>query len=107
MDKLILHWERDEEYSVISFYHLLRVKRVGLKEGPYAMHNASLWRKIWKASILPQNRSFVWFFGKNILPTKANMWKKGLKINSFYPFCFEHTETIQHVFLDCHFAKLV
>lgn len=52
-------------------------------------------------------RNFLWRLGKNILSTWSNLEKKGMKPDPSYPLCHENPETIQHIFLDCPYTKMV
>jgi hypothetical protein len=52
-------------------------------------------------------KNFIWRLSQNILPTRGNLFKKGIKIEPLCPMCNSATETAHHLFMECNFAKLV
>jgi hypothetical protein len=63
-------------------------------------------RKIWKWKIALKIKIFLWFLQKGIVLTKDNLAKKNWKGNQKCVGC-NLNETIQHLFIDCPFAKMI
>jgi hypothetical protein len=62
--------------------------------------------KMWKVRILLKIEIFMWYVYKGIILTKDNLAKHnwdGSKQCSFY----SKDESIQHLFLDCYYARFV
>ncbi|XP_058756012.1 uncharacterized protein LOC131629231 [Vicia villosa] len=106
-DKRIWHFEKDGKYSVKSVHHYLKDLRRKEAPGPSSSNNGGVWKKLWKVPIDSKIRNCVWRAGKNILPTRSNLLKKGITLDPTCPFCCSALETPQHIFLDCEFAKRV
>ncbi|XP_058774462.1 uncharacterized protein LOC131648749 [Vicia villosa] len=73
--------------------------------GPSSKGNQNLWKQIWKVKVNPTIRNFLWRLTKDILPTKANLMRKGTPSNGLYPLCNSGTEDTLHPFLRCDFVK--
>jgi hypothetical protein len=106
-DTLVWQGEKDGRYSVRSAYHLLGEERRRLLPGSSTAPNDNLWQKIWHVQLPNRVRNFVWRLAKNILPTRGNLSKKGVKIEPLCPFCNSDIEIIEHLFMKCNIAKLV
>jgi hypothetical protein len=77
-----------------------------------SMYNAmiveNIWgnRLIWKLKLPLKIKIFLWYLNKQVTLTKDNLvrwnWVKSTKC----AFC-DRDETIQHLFIDCHYAKFL
>ncbi|KAI5395020.1 hypothetical protein KIW84_061578 [Lathyrus oleraceus] len=56
-------------------------------------------------NFLWRTRNFLWRLAKNILPTKCNLQKKGIKLDTTCSLCHSAVETTHHLFLHHDFAK--
>eukprot|EP00253_Pinus_taeda_P033267 PITA_33267 len=63
------------------------------------------WRIIWKSEAIPKIKFFNWLLLKGKVLTAENLKKRGIISPSRCPNCCSVEETIQHLFLDCPFAK--
>eukprot|EP00253_Pinus_taeda_P003424 PITA_03424 len=63
------------------------------------------WRIIWKSEAIPKVKFFTWLLLKGKVLTSENLRKRGINGPSRCPNCCSAEETIQHLFLDCPFAK--
>ena len=63
-------------------------------------------KKIWKIKIPLKTKIFLWFLQKGVVLTKDNLARKKWK-GSQKCICCNGNETIQHLFLDCPFAKMI
>lgn len=52
-------------------------------------------------------QNFLWRFAKNIIPAKGNLQRKGISLDPLCPFFFSDTEYVQHILMDCVFARQV
>lgn len=105
-DKICWHWEKNGCYTVRSAYHLLSKIRENLQPGPSHHRNERLWKEIWKASIPNKVKNFMWRLEKNILPTRQNLQRKGIYLDTLCPICHADVETVEHLFMNCQLAKL-
>jgi len=50
----------------------------------------------------------MWRLAKNILPTRYNLQRKCIVLNTFFPSCHSETETetVEHLFMKCNLSKL-
>jgi hypothetical protein len=61
---------------------------------------------LWKLKIPLKIKIFLWYLKKGVILTKDNLAKRKRQGSVKYCFC-SSDETIQHLFLDCHFASFV
>jgi ribonuclease HI len=105
-DLMIWNWEKDGEYSVRSAYHLLCDEKARFQPGPSCPQSSKLWKEIWRAPVPNKIKNFMWRLAKNILPTRANLHKKGIHLDLICPLCSREEESSQHLFLKCDIFKL-
>lgn len=48
----------------------------------------------------------MWRLAKNILPTRSNLQRKGIALDTSCPSCHSETETAEHLFMNCNISKL-
>lgn len=106
-DKLIRHWERDGSFSVISAHHMLKEEESKSIPESSDRGQQQLWTRIWKVSIPNCVKNFLWRLGRNILPTRCNLAKKGIHLDVLCPICHTEAETGEHIFMSCPLVKLV
>jgi len=63
-------------------------------------------RNIWKIKIPLKVKIFLWFLQRGVILTKDNLTRKNWKGSQKCIYC-NRNETIQHLFLDCPFAKMI
>ncbi|CAL1356986.1 unnamed protein product [Linum trigynum] len=63
------------------------------------------WIRLWEANIPPKLKVFVWQIFNRILPTTEALREKDVEIHPRCPVCWEGTETMEHLFLDCPVAR--
>ena len=61
---------------------------------------------IWKLKVPLKIRIFMWFLQRKVILTKDNLLKRNWQGATKCCFC-EHEETIQHLFFDCPFTKVL
>lgn len=103
----IWHWEKDGNFSVRSAYHLLcDAKDRNLPES-FELCDRGLWKNIWKAPVPNTVKNFLWRLARNILPTRSNLGRKGIQMDTICPICLEHEETQEHLFMHCQLSQVL
>eukprot|EP00253_Pinus_taeda_P024410 PITA_24410 len=85
-------------YTIKSGYQLIC-------NNTYQIPIQNHWRLIWKSEAIPKVKFFTWLLLKDNVLTSENLRKRGIIGPSRCPNCCLAEETIQHLFLDCPFAK--
>uniref|UniRef100_A0A2N9F8H0 Reverse transcriptase domain-containing protein n=1 Tax=Fagus sylvatica TaxID=28930 RepID=A0A2N9F8H0_FAGSY len=65
----------------------------------------AFWNGIWKANDPHKIRVFMWRACSSILPTKTNLFKRGIVSSSTCPTCQDGAESVLHILWDCAYAK--
>ncbi|GAU33864.1 hypothetical protein TSUD_66510 [Trifolium subterraneum] len=86
-DTLVWNWEKDGAYSVRSTYHVICDEKERSLPGPSVSRKNKVWKEIWKAPVPKKIKNFMWRLTKNILPTRANLHKKGISLDLQCPLC--------------------
>ena len=63
-------------------------------------------KKLWKLKIPLKIKIFLWYLKWGVILTEDNLARRNWQGSQQYCFCHED-ETIQHLFFDCHFIRLV
>ncbi|XP_060972110.1 uncharacterized protein LOC133038081 [Cannabis sativa] len=91
----ILFWKasKSREFCVKSAY--------GLSQQPRFQDRNSVWSVLWKSSIHPRLKLFLWKIWSDILPTKVRlgMWE------NHCVFCGEVEESAFHLFCNCNITR--
>jgi hypothetical protein len=66
-----------------------------------------LWEKLRQLNVPPKHNHLVWRALKEAIPTKKNLFQKSVKCDPLCPRCYNKSETTQHIFLECDWAKQV
>jgi hypothetical protein len=66
-----------------------------------------VWKRIWKLSVPKSAQNFLWRLAKNILPTRSNLEKKGIILDTSCPLCESAVENIDHLFMQCEVTRAV
>jgi hypothetical protein len=73
-----------------------------LLNNPQVFYNKALW----KLKVPLKIKIFMWYLIKGVVLTKDNLAKRNWHGNKKCVFCTAN-ESIQHLFIDCHFTKFV
>ncbi|KAK4417271.1 hypothetical protein Salat_2552700 [Sesamum alatum] len=65
------------------------------------------WDFVWKAGVPHKVWTFSWRLALSALPTVTNIVRRGVNVAPHCSICDNQVETIDHVFLHCHFAQQV
>jgi hypothetical protein len=60
-----------------------------------------LWKACWSLKVPNAVKMFVWRACHNLLPTKANLFRKGVCEDKMCPICLQEEETVAHVSWGC------
>ena len=94
MDLFIWNLQKNGAFTVNSMYrHLFNN---GLK----------LTQEIWHMKNPLKIKIFIWYLKRAVILTKDNLAKRNWNGNKACCFCSKH-ETIQHLFVECHYAKFL
>jgi hypothetical protein len=62
---------------------------------------------IWSSQVPPKIRLFMWRACLNILPTRTNLFDKGILHSFSCQWCEDESETLSHVLWQCDFAQRI
>jgi hypothetical protein len=60
-----------------------------------------MWKMCWNLRVPNAAKMFLWRACQNLLPTKANLQKRGICENSLCSTCFSENETMEHIIWEC------
>lgn len=106
-DKLIWHWERDGEYSVRSAYHVIFEEKIRDAAESSNARGKKIWKEIWRAEVPNRIRNFLWRLVRSILPTKVNLRRKGVALDTTCPICNMGEEDSDHLFMYCQAIQVM
>jgi hypothetical protein len=90
-------WNLDQKIEFLVKSHYL---------GLIYQNVPNLNNRLWKLKAPLKIKIFLWYLRRGVILTKDNLAKRKWQGSKQYCFCHEN-ETIQHLFLDCRFARLV
>lgn len=81
-DKLVWNENKSQTFSVRTVYQVaLCIFRRASAVHSRAWDDKQIWNRLWKLPILPKVRNFVWRVCSNILPTRANLYRRKVHID--------------------------
>lgn len=107
-DRLLWNYNTIGDYTVRSGYWLYT--HDPSYTGPLlpAPHGSlDLKKQIWKLSIQPKIKHFLWRVLSKALATSTRLISRGMAIDPICPHCRNSDETINHVLFTCPFTTLV
>lgn len=66
----------------------------------------SLWSAIWNSNVMPKVKMFIWKLVSKAIAVKECLSRRGMLVQVGCPMC-SAVETIEHLILDCDWAKAV
>ncbi|CAL9002074.1 unnamed protein product [Prunus brigantina] len=107
VDALIWHFDTKGHFTVKSAY---KVARTVLDPKPVASSStgngfSNGWTALWKAKIPSKIKLFWWRACTGILPTKDNLWKRKIHLDTCCVLCGAEMESTLHVLWHCPFAR--
>ena len=104
LSTIVLSQERDEFKWNLDQTGVFSVKSHYL--GLINQNTPNLNKRIWKLKAPLKIKIFLWYLRRGVILTKDNLAKRNWQGNQQCCFCHEN-ETIQHLFFDCRFARMV
>ncbi|CAL1384042.1 unnamed protein product [Linum trigynum] len=106
-DKLIWHPTSDGIFSVKSVYYVAvnLDRQRGRWKALVSWMDKPSWIRLWEADLPPKLRVFVWQIFHRILPTMEALREKEVDVLPRCPVCWEASETLEHMFLECPVAR--
>jgi hypothetical protein len=107
-DRLIWRCTKNGEFTVRSAYHLGMERQARQNPGCSASKNeGEVWKTCWKLRVPNAAKMFLWRACHNLLPTKVNLFKRGVCESSVCPICLFENETVGHIVWECPAANYV
>ncbi|XP_019186548.1 PREDICTED: uncharacterized protein LOC109181252 [Ipomoea nil] len=93
------YWKDDinGRYTVSHGYRSLMANR----ETSESHLEFTEWKLLWKLSVPPKVKNFLWRFLRKVLPVRENLNSKHVYEGGGCPFCAYEYETIEHLFCEC------
>jgi len=104
LSTIVLSQEKDEFKWNLDQTGVFSVKSHYL--GLINQNTPNLNKRIWKLKAPLKIKIFLWYLRRGVILTKDNLAKQNWQGNQQCCFCHEN-ETIQHLFFDCRFARMV
>lgn len=92
------YWRFDAKgkYSVKNAY-----RNLTMQSNVYANSDDHHWPSLWKLKIPGKVKILWWRIIKEIIPVRDVLRRRGVDLDTAFPLCANHPETIKHLFLDC------
>lgn len=102
LDSDVLQWEGDitGQYTVKSAYKLLQVQ----KDTYGHQGNNNIWKALWQIKAPQKALNVLWRALTQCLPTRAQLHKKRVQIDTVCEVCRAGVENTAHIFLQCPFT---
>jgi ribonuclease HI len=102
-DVLIWRGTTKGVFSVRSAYHMHKELEEADKPESSSTRatNSAVWDKLWKLHIPNVEKNFLWKACHDILPTRANLFKRKITEDSRCPICGLEAETTLHILWQC------
>ncbi|KAL0367264.1 UNVERIFIED_CONTAM: putative mitochondrial protein [Sesamum radiatum] len=107
-DVLVWHYAKNGLFSVRSAYYVQRnfQKRSNNVSDPSSSSESrTTWNFLWNCKVPNKIKIFIWRLCNNALPIAPNLIRRGVEMDPSCPFCQSHTEDLEHIFLNCTFAR--
>ena len=108
-DNIIWALTPSGKFTVKSAYSLALKERTGndAEESSNSTRMKEFWKFIWRLNVPNKIRNFTWRACRNILPTKANLFRRRIMADNTCEVCGSFEETTGHALWHCHRAKEV
>ena len=107
-DSLIWMKNKSRTFSVKSAYQVaVRLTQQHDEEHSVARRDQPIWKKIWSLNVPPKVRTFLWRACSNSLPTRTNLHRWKVQIESLCGVCCQEPETTGHILWECPLARNV
>jgi hypothetical protein len=101
-DIIIWRGTKNGIFSVRSAYHM-QMEMVSRNEGACSESEKQnrIWKRIWSLSVPNSEKNFLWRACNNILPTKENLCRRKIIMDSLCMFCGMEVESGFHILWQC------
>ncbi|XP_059451054.1 uncharacterized protein LOC132181841 [Corylus avellana] len=101
-DALIWRGTAKGVFSVRNAYHIQKeLDRVYQAESSCGGPSSAIWVKLWKLQIPNVEKNFLWRACNEILPTRANLYRRHIIENPKCLICELEDETVVHILWNC------
>ena len=83
------------------------MNRTGNGKHSRVQEDKPIWNRLWKLSIPPKVRNFVWRASLDILPTRANLACRRVPIDPKCVVCGSSDKTVLHILWQCPLTRNV
>jgi hypothetical protein len=105
-DKIVWAGTKKGIFTVHSAYHMAKELSLMDEGGCSTKGNKErMWQTLWKLNCPRVVQLFLWKACNNILPTKANLSKRGVTQDDKCPICNLEMEFVGHYLWSCQAAK--
>jgi ribonuclease HI len=105
-DRLVWVGTKNGVYSVKSAYHLAReCSEAARGSCSDSTAESQQWKNVWHLKGPPIVKTFLWQACNEILPTRANLYRKGIISDPLCPICGLESETVGHILWSCPSAS--
>uniref|UniRef100_A0A2N9IPV8 Reverse transcriptase domain-containing protein n=1 Tax=Fagus sylvatica TaxID=28930 RepID=A0A2N9IPV8_FAGSY len=107
-DSMVWSGTPNGQFSTRSAYQLQAAEKSSLSASTSDQsRNHSFWKSLWGVAVPNKIKVFMWRACKSSLPTKANLFSRGVLSSCTCPVCHDENETIFHTLWDCQYARTV
>ena len=107
-DKLYWNKNKAQKFTVKTAYHVtIRLHQEVGVEHSMVRKEKKFWNRIWRMNVPPKVRNFVWRACNDILPTRANLYRKKILTDPLCSICGQTDETVGHALWECPMARNV
>jgi ribonuclease HI len=105
-DKLVWRATPSGNYTVKSAYYLEK-ERIRRESGECSGGKGweTFWKMIWGLKVPNSTKVFLWRACNNLLPTRVNLRRRGMKLEESCVICGHEPESILHVLWECPSAQ--
>lgn len=111
-DKLIWIHSPNGQYTVNSCYQWLSKWKHQTRQQPEGSgtqeQECAMWKRLWKLRIKGKIKHILWkIYHHHLLPTGANLKRKGIEVDERCKICCEGAETIENLFFQCKKVQII
>ncbi|KAK9993929.1 hypothetical protein SO802_023632 [Lithocarpus litseifolius] len=106
-DRLYWPWTQNGQYSCKSGYRFLKMEEEEVRPVEAQNGEKDLWRSIWGLRVPNKVKNFLWRVCHEAIPTKSNLKRRHILVDSQCERCRKEDETPLHALWSCSELKLV
>lgn len=90
-----------------TFWHILSKYWLQQRRVNHQIDPGILWNMLWKSSLFPKWKVFIWKLLTEGIATRSNLQKRKINVSPLCGMCNSQLETEEHLFRNCDFASHV